>query len=342
MLRRILIIILVVVVIIAAIFAIRWFLNRDSSPEESLEVPSEVPAEVVDGVDVTKNDVTNTDVVVVEEGSASEAPVTEETGEVAQPAGGEQGADGYPASADGSGDTPVVEDNGTSAEGETAEGEATVVAESIGGDTNGTDPNAGGGVPAESGEASTELGDAVAVEPAEGTGGGVDDVAAVSPAATFVQPGVPTQHVAANQEWLTQLARCYGTTVTDIQAANNYTCPDLIQPGYVISITNPGNAGPITINDTPCFLHHTVQTGETLYSIATQYGMSYQWLARINAIYNYNTIYAGQQLVIPNPVDPVFTQIPAEPYFYSNCWYGNCPVYPVQPIYPVPAPYPAP
>ncbi len=212
------------------------------------------------------------------------------------------------------------------AEGDTAPAEGDTT---MGGDAaSGSDPNAGGGVPAESGEAAPAVGDAVAVEP---PASGIGSVAAVSPAAVFVQAGVPVTHTVTNDEWLTQLARCYGTTVADIQAANNYACPDLIHPGWVVNIANPGNAGPITINDMPCFNYHTVQQGETLYSIATQYGISYQWLARINAIYNYNYIYAGQQLVIPNPVDPVFTQVPPAPFFYSNCWYGNCSVYPVYP-----------
>jgi LysM repeat protein len=315
MLRRILIIILVVVVIIAAIFAIRWFLNRDSGSEEA----TDEPAGIVDGADV---DVTNTDVTIIEGNDAGETPVIEEGGVVDQLADAQQGTDGYPAVGDGSGEVVVTEGNVAPVEGETSQG----------GDATGADPNAGGGVPAGSGETAPALGDAVAIEP---PAGGIGSVAAVSPAATFVQAGVAVTHTVTNNEWLTQLARCYGTTVADIQAANNYACPDLIHPGWVVNIANPGNAGPITINDAPCFQYHTVQQGETLYSIATQYGISYQWLARINAIYNYNTIYAGQQLVIPNPVDPVFTQIPPEPFFYSNCWYGNCPVYPA----PVPVPY---
>ncbi len=71
MLRRILIIILVVVVIIAAIFAIRWFLNRDSGSEEA----TDEPAGVVEGTDV---DVTNDEAIVVEDGDTSEAPVAED------------------------------------------------------------------------------------------------------------------------------------------------------------------------------------------------------------------------------------------------------------------------
>ena len=303
MLRRILIIILVAVVIIAAIFAIRWFLNRDSGEAEE---PEGDTVAVVEEGDVTTGD------GAVEEGAVDEQPVTEETAPVDQTEASvsEESAESYPAPAEG---------------GEAAPAEG-------GGDAAlGSDANVGGGVPAESGEVSTEVGGAAAVEPAEGSGG-IGDVAAMSPVAAFVQPGVATQHTVVNLEWLTQLARCYGTTVADIQAANNYACPDLIHPGWVVNIANPGNAGPITINELDCFLYHTVQQGETLYSIANRYGIDYQWLARINAVYNYNYIYAGQQLVIPNPVDPVFTQPPAQPFYYSNCWYNYCPGWQYPPV----------
>lgn len=328
MLRRILIIILVVVVIIAAIFAIQWFLNRDSETEESTEAPVVV---VDEDINTTENDVT-----IVEGGATGETPITDGTDATSempaadgadtsdQPAEGAQATEGYPAADTGTGDT-------TSADG------SAVPAEGTDGATDGNDPNAGGGVPTEAGdaapaEATEPADDAVAEEPATGTGG-IDEVAAVSPGAVFaVQPGVAITHTVKNEEWLTQLARCYGTTVADIQAANNYSCPDLIHPGLVVNIANPGNAGPITINDAPCFNYHTVQQGETLYSIATQYGISYQWLARINAIYNYDYIYAGQQLVIPNPVDAVFTQPPAEPFYYSSCWYEYCPGWQYPPV----------
>ncbi|MFO7679196.1 MAG: LysM peptidoglycan-binding domain-containing protein [Chloroflexota bacterium] len=304
MLRRILVILLVVVVIIAAIFAVQWFLNRNN---DDLEAVIEEGAEVVDDV-VSEVE----EAVEIEDAEGQPADADD------QPDGAvdtEQPAEAYPA-VDGGEAIPVEDGGAAPAEtgdtaAESAEGDA-----AMGGTAESGDPNAGGGMPADSsGE--------TAAAPAEdaGTGG---EAAAVSPAAAFVQPGVATEHKVENLEWLMQLARCYGTTVTDIQAANNYAYPDLIQPGWVVKIANPGNAGPITINDQPCFKYHTVQQGETLYSIATQYGINFQWLARINAVYNYNLIYAGQMLVIPNPVDPVFTQTPAQPY-YSLCWYGYCP-----------------
>lgn len=330
MLRKILIIILLAVVIIAAIFAIQWFLNRDSGDEA--ETPLEDGTTVVDeGGASTSDDVDG-------EGSVDETQVDE----IAEPSDqtttdatidGDGATDGYPdAGTDGTGDEVASVDEDGSTDSATTDETTDSGDAAQGGVADGTDPNAGGGGSADN---TDTLGDTVAVEPgAEGTGG-LGDTPAISQPIAFVQPGVPTQHTAANQEWLTQLARCYGTTVADIQAANNYACPDLIHAGYVININNPGNAGPITVNDQPCFVYYTVQQGDTLYSIANMYGINHQWLARINAIYNYNYVYAGQQLVIPNPVDPVFTQPPAEPFFYSNCWY-NCPVYPVQPIYPVP------
>ncbi|NHZ72051.1 MAG: hypothetical protein GWP17_03080, partial [Aquificales bacterium] len=59
MLRRILIIVLVVVVIIVAIFAIQWFLNRDS---DDASTPEDETVAVVDESD------TITDEGVVDEG----------------------------------------------------------------------------------------------------------------------------------------------------------------------------------------------------------------------------------------------------------------------------------
>jgi len=333
MLRRILIIVLVAVVIIAAFFAIRAFLNRDSGEADA---PDGEQSVVVEDIGTSPEDG-----AVDEDSTTEETDTGDETTEAS--VGGEESEGSYPPPVvEGDGEVAPAEDGGeadsTEEGGEAAPAEdgdevaPTEDGSDMGGDANSSDPDAGGGVPAEAGEADSSTDDADAVDSATG---GLGDTPAISQPVAFVQPGVPTQHNVVNEEWLTQLARCYGTTVADIQAANNYACPDLIQPGWVVNISNPGNVGPITINEQPCFIYYTVQQGETLYSIAEKYGIHYQWLASINAIYNYNYIYAGDQLVIPNPVDTIFTQPPATPYFYSNCWYGNCPVYPVQPIYPV-------
>ena len=44
--------------------------------------------------------------------------------------------------------------------------------------------------------------------------------------------------------------------------------------------------------------HHTVQKGDTLYSIARQYEIPVKELIRVNKIKN-NTIYPGQELTLP-------------------------------------------
>ncbi len=307
MLRRILIIILVAVVIIVAILGIRWFLNRDSGEAEGPD--ADATAVVEESVATSEEDIIE-EVPETESSESAESTTEESTsGEASTETDAASGEESGEATSTEVDEAAPVEEPAAETGGDMATGE----------DAGNVDPNA-----AEGGDVASE----------SGTGG-----LEISQPIAFVQPGVPTQHSVDNLEWLTQLARCYGTTVADIQAANNYACPDLIAPGWVINIQNPGNAGPITINDAPCFVYHTVQVGETLYSISNQYGIHYQWVARINAIYNYDYIYAGQTLVIPNPIDPVFTQPPATPYFCPSC--GWQPVYPEHPIYwpPVPEPY---
>lgn len=67
--------------------------------------------------------------------------------------------------------------------------------------------------------------------------------------------------------------------------------------------------------------YHTVQYGQTLYSIANWYGTSVWAIACANGLYNPNYVYAGQVLLIPSG------------------WDGGCkPAY--KPVY-KPAPQPA-
>ena len=55
---------------------------------------------------------------------------------------------------------------------------------------------------------------------------------------------------------------------------------------------------------TVCRIVHVVQRGETLYSIAREYGVSMWNIARANGITNPSKIYAGQRLVIPTGQSP--------------------------------------
>lgn len=342
MTRRIIYILLAVVVVLVVVLGIRWWLNRDTGGETVVE---EVPGEVED-MNATAPDAETApegdtgEAAPAEEGAVTEGAVTEGstadtavTEETAPPAG-EGEAAGEDAAAETGGaptgetatDTAAGEDAATDTgsteaaapEGSTEGAEETSTADaSLGGVPDSGDAEVGGGM-VEPGPADASGG--ATTGEAAGTGGQV----AVLPIAQIVVPGQPVQHIVQNWEWLTQLARCYGTTVHDIQAANNYACPDLIHPGWVVNIPNPGNAGPITINEMPCFIYYTVQQGDTLYSIAQEFGIHFQWLARINAVYNYDYIQIGQMLVIPNPIPPEMTTPPAQPFYYSPCWGYGC------------------
>jgi LysM repeat protein len=59
---------------------------------------------------------------------------------------------------------------------------------------------------------------------------------------------------------------------------------------------------------------HTVQAGETLFEIASQYGVTIEVITSVNNIPNINQLEVGQQLIIPGPgyVIPTATEVPAE------------------------------
>ena len=73
-----------------------------------------------------------------------------------------------------------------------------------------------------------------------------------------------------------------------------------------ISLTPPSTGGTATSTPAPTSAPsyqavHTVQTGETLYSIASQYGVTVQAIADANNIGSDYIIHVGNQLNIPNP-----------------------------------------
>lgn len=105
----------------------------------------------------------------------------------------------------------------------------------------------------------------------------------------------------------------FGVTAADITAANNLSNPNLIFVGQRLII--PGTAPkvePAIVTDRdqggekeeaePPSTRpqvYAVQPGDTLFSIATHFGLTVTELALINGIRNPDYIYVGQQLVIP-------------------------------------------
>jgi len=127
-------------------------------------------------------------------------------------------------------------------------------------------------------------------------------LAVLSLNASVVQGAPPVQaggkvHVVQWGETLYSVARRYGTTVEAIVQANNLANPNCIYAGQRLIIPTGGPAFPPTAPGTVTY--HTVQKGDTLYSIAYRYGTTVSAIVAANNIYTPSFIYTGQRLVIP-------------------------------------------
>lgn len=133
-----------------------------------------------------------------------------------------------------------------------------------------------------------------------------DEITAPAPQSHVVQPG----------ETLLLIAELYDLDVEELSAQNDITDTNSIYPGQVLTVDSvvatldTENIVPTEVavevltgdDNLPTISGniHIVQQGETLFRIATGYGLSTQELAQANAISDPTVIYAGQQLVIPN------------------------------------------
>jgi murein DD-endopeptidase MepM/ murein hydrolase activator NlpD len=155
---------------------------------------------------------------------------------------------------------------------------------------------------------------------------------------------IPTQnHTVRPGETLRSIAQFYGATVQDLVTLNQIANPDTIYVGQVLKIQareailpqtvveatklpqptleatippevtlppaatpTPAEAQAVAAQPQPTTssVLHIVQRGETLFRIATQYGLTVNELASANSIADPTLIYAGQQLVIPKVEAP--------------------------------------
>ena len=110
-------------------------------------------------------------------------------------------------------------------------------------------------------------------------------------------------HTVGYGETLSSIAYAHGVDMTDLATANGIANPDIIQPGQILTI--PGGATDAVPSDgstTPPQQpqqSHIVRSGETLSSIAFEYGVALDALIAANGITNASLIYAGQSLIIP-------------------------------------------
>jgi LysM repeat protein len=107
-------------------------------------------------------------------------------------------------------------------------------------------------------------------------------------------------HVVQAGETLYSISLQYGLSVAALAATNHLLNPSQIYTGQVLTL--PGAATAIGVGYTPddVAVTHVVQRGETLFSIASRYGVPTWVLAQVNNVSNPSLLYAGQVLTIPS------------------------------------------
>lgn len=139
---------------------------------------------------------------------------------------------------------------------------------------------------------------------------------------------VPVTHVVQPGESLNAIAQRYDVSIETLMALNEIANPNQIYAGQVLQIEAGETTTEATIDgtaeateaaliptaippeaaaeatpfpDAPLLSTniHVVQVGETLFNIATSYGLTVNDLAQANSIADPTRIFAGQQLIIP-------------------------------------------
>ncbi|MBZ0279637.1 MAG: LysM peptidoglycan-binding domain-containing protein [Anaerolineae bacterium] len=121
-------------------------------------------------------------------------------------------------------------------------------------------------------------------------------------------------HLVQAGETLRSIAEIYGLTVEQLATQNNIVDVNTLYVGQVLVIS--ANTVPLatpTISPpvipaqpilTGTNMVYTVQAGETLFRIATRFGLSVNDLTRVNNIADPTLIYAGQQIIVPGIEPP--------------------------------------
>ena len=154
----------------------------------------------------------------------------------------------------------------------------------------------------------------------------VSESTAMPPSATFARPTAsptPVRYIVQEGDTLFGIALNYGVTLEAIAAANQIADPELIHPGQVLVIPSgplptrvgavinkpgKGTAGPGT---------YVVQSGDSLFAIAFENGITVESIVLANRIKDPEFIRPGQVLVIPAessaPPQAAATKPPVKP-----------------------------
>jgi LysM repeat protein len=115
------------------------------------------------------------------------------------------------------------------------------------------------------------------------------------------------------------IAEQFGTTSQIIREMNLLTT-DALQVGQVLRVPNTTGAGTAASGDpAPAAgpFEYVVKPGDTLLSIAIEFGVSANDIVAANTLSNPNSLFVGQTIIIPNyQPQAAATSIPAVPYEY--------------------------
>ncbi len=120
---------------------------------------------------------------------------------------------------------------------------------------------------------------------------------------TAIEEGKTGYHTVMPGDTLLNVSKRYGCTVTEVKTWNGLSTNQLSvgqQLRVVASSTETDKEKSTTSLSPPNinYIKHKVRDGETLYRIATQYGMKEEELAHLNGIGPPYTVYPGQELTI--------------------------------------------
>lgn len=101
-------------------------------------------------------------------------------------------------------------------------------------------------------------------------------------------------HTVEEGDTLSAIAETYGIPLEELASANGISNPNYIFVGQQLTIGD-GSAAAAS----PADRVHVVQAGETLSSIADDYGFSLEDLLQLNDIFDANYVYEGQRLSLP-------------------------------------------
>lgn len=146
-----------------------------------------------------------------------------------------------------------------------------------------------------------------------GTPPGMSEEPTPAPTTTPATTG-SVRHQVITGETLLSIAGQYGVSVADIQAANNLN-NELIRAGDVLIIPITGPAAETSLNRTPASqFQYTVQAGDTIVSIAVNFGSTVEDILAVNNLSANDIIRPGDLLVVPlrqTPTEVIESAVPA-------------------------------